>query len=136
MEVHGSCHCGHISYRAKANPEKVVICHCNDCQVLTGCAYRVSVECACEDFQLLTGEPKIYIKTADSGKKRVQAFCPDCGSPLYTEDFEKPAMRFLRVGSLKEKRSLTPRRQIWCESALPWAENISGITPKLSKQNT
>ena len=30
----------------------------------------------------LTGAPKTYIKVADSGNRRVHAFCPECGAPV------------------------------------------------------
>jgi len=43
LRVHGSCHCGAISYEATVDTERVTICHCTDCQNLTGTAYRVSV---------------------------------------------------------------------------------------------
>ena len=31
-------------------------------------------------FRLLSGEPKVYVKTGESGTKRAQAFCPECGT--------------------------------------------------------
>ena len=31
----------------------------------------------------LRGAPRHYVKTAESGNRRAQAFCPDCGSRLY-----------------------------------------------------
>jgi len=134
MQVNGQCHCGQVRYRAEIDPEKVTICHCVDCQILTGCAYRVSVMTEIENCELLSGEIKIYIKKADSGAKRVQAFCPHCGTPLYAEALENPKIRALRVGCLAERAILPPRRQIWCRSAQPWAENISRVDPKFEGQ--
>ena len=32
MKIHGSCTCGFITFEAEADPEKVAICHCTDCQ--------------------------------------------------------------------------------------------------------
>ncbi len=43
MKVEGRCHCGQITYEATVDPEKVSICHCTDCQMLTGSAYRATV---------------------------------------------------------------------------------------------
>lgn len=134
IEVTGKCHCGYIRYRAKVDSEKVVLCHCTDCQILTGCAYRVSVPAAVDQFELLSGNLKVYVKTAQSGAKRVQTFCPECGSPLYAEALENPAIRALRVGSIDQRLTLRPSRQIWCQSALPWSENISAVLPKFDDQ--
>jgi len=136
MQITGKCHCGKISYRAQIDPEKISLCHCTDCQVLTGCAYRVSAKMRVEDFQLLSGEPTLYVKKADSGAKRVQAFCGHCGSHLYAEALESPKIRSLRVGSIEQRALLTPRQQIWCRSALPWVENLSGIAPKYAEQES
>jgi hypothetical protein len=40
MNIDGQCHCGHVTYQADIDPEKVSICHCTDCQALTGSPYR------------------------------------------------------------------------------------------------
>ena len=128
MNVTGSCHCGRITYEAEIDPEHVGICHCTDCQVLTGSAFRVSVPAPAPSFRLLTGTPKIYVKTADSGTRRRHAFCPDCGAPIAAfADSDQPPTYTLRVGGLAEKAQLPPTRRIWCASALPWSTNVGGI---------
>jgi hypothetical protein len=129
MRVTGSCHCGSIRYQADVDRERVSICHCTDCQALTGTAYRVSVPVAVEQFKLLSGTPKIYVKTAESGNKRAQAFCADCGTPIYACALLDAKVLNLRVGSLRERAQLVPTRQIWFRSALPWALNIKDIAP-------
>ena len=42
MKITGGCHCGAITYEAEVDPGKVSVCHCTDCQTLTGSAFRVS----------------------------------------------------------------------------------------------
>ena len=74
MQVNGSCHCGAITFSAEIDPSRVLVCHCTDCQVLTGSAYRVFVPAALDTFAL-RGEPSRYVKVAESGARRVQAFC-------------------------------------------------------------
>jgi hypothetical protein len=127
MKVHGSCHCGRIRFEAEADPEQVAICHCTDCQKLTGCAWRVSVTVPGSGFTLLAGQPKVYVKTAESGTRRAHRFCPDCGTPLYACPEIDPKTFTLRIGCLDERAGLPPRRQIWCRSALPWSSDISGV---------
>ena len=41
MKIDGSCHCGNITYTAEIDPENVGLCHCTDCQTLSGSAARV-----------------------------------------------------------------------------------------------
>ena len=82
MKIDGACHCGLITYEAEIDPEKVEVCHCTDCQSFSGSAFRVGVPVPADKFSL-SGEPTVYVKTTESGARRVQAFCPRCGSPIY-----------------------------------------------------
>jgi hypothetical protein len=128
MQVHGSCHCGAIAFEAAVDPARVTICHCTACQTLTGTAYRVTVAAGAEGFRLTRGSPKTYVKIADSGNKRAQVFCGQCGSHLYAHAaVEKPERLGLRVGCLEERAALVPRKRIWCRSALAWSENLEGL---------
>lgn len=127
MHIDGRCHCGYISFEAQADPELVSICHCTDCQSGTGSAFRVSVRVPTKNFTLLSGEPTNYTKTtADSGNPRVQAFCPRCGSPIYSTNPGNPEAYMVRVGVLSQRDRLPPKQQIWCRSAQPW---VSDLTP-------
>jgi len=127
MEVHGSCHCGSVKYEAIVDPARTTICHCTDCQNLTGSAYRVSIAANEGSFRLATGRPAVYVKVGDSGSSRAQAFCSNCGSPLYTYDADNPKIYGLRVGCIAERAALVPRLQKWCRSALRWTESLSAI---------
>jgi hypothetical protein len=129
MKVEGGCHCGYIKVEAEADPEKVSICHCTDCQTGTGSAFRVSVPVPGDRFKM-SGTPTAYLKTtADSGNPRVQAFCPKCGSPIYstTPGEGKQALYMLRVGILKQRDVLVPKRQNWFRSARPWVTSMDSI---------
>ena len=129
MRIDGSCHCGRIRYEAEIDPADVAICHCTDCQTLSGTAFRIVVPARREAFTV-TGEPKVYVKTAESGNKRAQAFCPECGTPLYATAPTDPEVYSIRLGSARQRAELPPRKQIWTRSALGWvmqAEAISAL---------
>lgn len=129
MKINGACHCGHISYEAEIEPEKAAICHCTDCQTLSGSAFRTVVASLEDAFTLLSGEPKIYVKTGDSGAKRAQAFCPECGSPIYaTSVGGGPKIYGIRVGTVEQRDELHPKRQIWHRSAQKWLAGLGSIT--------
>jgi hypothetical protein len=126
MQVTGACHCGAIRYEAKVDPNAVSVCHCSDCQILTGCAFRISVPAEPGSFRLLAGSPRIYEKTADSGRVREQAFCERCGSPIYaTSPGPEPRIYNVRVGTMNERQQLRPSRQIWYRSRLAWLPEIA-----------
>lgn len=127
MHVNGECQCGRIAYEAEVDPLRSAICNCTDCQKFSGSPWRASVPARVDDFRLLRGTLKNYVKTADSGAKRMQTFCGDCGSAIYATSVENQTVFNLRLGALRQSAHLPPRRQIWMESALPWADNIGGV---------
>lgn len=134
MKIDGACHCGAISYEAQVDPEKVSLCHCTDCQTLSGTAYRVTAPARREDFRMLSGAPKIYVKTGESGRRRVQAFCADCGTPIYSADADDPKAYSIRLGTARQRAQLPPKVQIWCRSALGWAADLAPVA-RIEKQN-
>jgi len=132
MKVDGSCQCGNITFEAEVDPAQVNICHCTDCQAFSGSAYRIGIVAAAKDFKLLSGTPKTYIKTAESGGKRAQVFCPNCGTHLYATGANPDEAKVyrLRYGAIRQRHDLTPNSQIWCRSAAPWSQDLSGIPAK------
>ena len=125
MKVDGRCHCGAITYEAHVEPGTMNVCHCLDCQMLTGSAFRANISAPADRFRLLTGKPREYVKVADSGARRVHAFCETCGSPVYSCAVDNPQSYSLRVGALAQKDALgAPARQIWTKRRLPWLSRI------------
>jgi hypothetical protein len=133
MKVDGGCHCGAIAYEADADPNSVGICHCTDCQRLTGTAFRTTVRARADSFVLLRGTPSIYIKTAESGNRRAHAFCPHCGSPIYAAAVTNPTSYSLRLGGITQRAAFEPRLQVWCDSALPWSFELAKVD-RLARQ--
>jgi hypothetical protein len=107
MHIDGRCHCGLISFTAEIDPSRVTVCHCTDCQALSGAPFRAVVSAPIETF-VLRGEPKRYIKTAQSGNRRAQVFCPECGTPLYATAPENPTSVNIRLGCVAQRAQLKP----------------------------
>ncbi len=128
MKIDGRCHCGFITYEAEIDPEKVLICHCSDCQTLSGTAFRTVAPTLEGRFTLLSGELKIYVKTAENGAGRPQAFCPECGTPIHaTSTGDGPKVYGLRVGAIRQRETLVPKAQFWCRSEQAWTDSLPSI---------
>ena len=135
MRVTGRCHCGDIIVEGEVDPEKVSVCHCTDCQTRTGSAFGMGVPVSGDTFRM-SGQPTTYLKTtADSGRPRLQAFCPKCGSSIYstTPGEGQQAFYMVRVGLLAQRDQLTPKRQNWFRSARPWVTSLDSV-PRNEKQ--
>jgi len=126
MHINGSCHCGAITFTAEIDPARVMVCHCTDCQILSGSPFRTVVAAPMERFSL-HGTPKSYVKVAQSGNRRAQMFCPDCGTPLFATAPENPTSVIIRLGCVEQRAQLEPAVQIWQHSALPWLADLADV---------
>lgn len=131
MKVDGGCHCGNIRYEAEVDPATVVICHCTDCQTLSGSAFRTVVPTKEGSFRLLSGVPKVYVKTGESGNRREQTFCPNCGTPIYSGPVGDGAkVVSLRVGTVRQRDQMVPIDRYWFRSAQAWLSALPTIKRK------
>ncbi len=134
MNIDGSCHCGQIRYRAEIDPDDVLICHCTDCQTLSGSAYRTVAPAKHGTFELLSGKLRKYEKCAEDGSIRIQSFCPDCGTPIYSSPPDgTPGFFGIRVGSIRQRDQLVPKHQYWVRSSQTWTQDLSNM-PRTEKQ--
>jgi hypothetical protein len=128
MKIDGRCHCSNITFEAEVDPATVAICHCADCQTLSGTAFRTIVKTTEESIRLLSGTPKIYVTTAESGNRREHAFCPNCGTPIYSRLVaEGSKVVSLRVGAIRQRDQMVPIDQYWFRSAQSWLSALPTV---------
>ena len=83
----------------------------------------------------MIGETKTYMKVAASGNERTLVFCPNCGTQMLgMPSGDSPKLISLRLGTSNQRALLPPRRQIWCNSAMPWVNDLVGV-PKSPEQD-
>jgi hypothetical protein len=76
----------------------------------------------------------VYVKTGESGNKRAQSFCGDCGSPIFSTSVgDGPKVHGLRVGTIRQRDELVPKAQWWSRSSQPWLPELDGLQ-KVEKQ--
>jgi hypothetical protein len=129
MKIDGRCHCGYVAFEAEADPETTTICNCTDCQMMSGAPLRAVIITRPGTFVLLSGKPTEYLKTADSEAVRPQEFCPRCGTAIYSTSIgDDPKAYNVRVGVLRQRHELVPRRQIFVRSQQAWVNDLDSIT--------
>ena len=129
MDIVGACFCGSIEYKATIDPNFIGICHCRDCQILGGSAFRTACIVAPENFILTKGTAKYFQKISDSGAIRRMAFCDNCGTHLCSmpEDLDSEgAFVSLRVATCTDFHKLKPVAEIYCDSRVDWLEPLDG----------
>jgi hypothetical protein len=126
MKIDGACHCGAVSFTASVDPDRVMVCHCADCQVLSGAPFRAVVAAPYETLAV-EGATKSYVKVAQSGNRRAQVFCPECATPLWATAPENPTSVIIRLGCVEQRAQLKPSTQIWQHSSLPWLAELASV---------
>ncbi len=127
MEINGGCFCGALRYEAVVNPQLLGICHCRDCQLFSGSAFRTAGPVPPADFRFTHGKPKLFRKVADSGNIRDAAFCDICGSHICTlpEDPEADgAFVSLRWATADQSDQIKPSVELFCDSRASWLNEV------------
>ena len=118
-QMTGGCLCGQIRYCASADPVFVGVCHCRHCQKQTGTAFSVLVGIP-KSAMSIQGPIKAFHDTGDSGQTVERNFCPECGSPIFTDAAVMPGIAFIKAGTLDDTSSLDPKMHIYCDSKAQW----------------
>ena len=133
MQIEGACHCGLVSFTAEIDSNRVMVCHCTDCQVLSGAPYR-AIALAPMESLVLRGQTKSYVKVAQNGNLRSQVFCPECATPLFATSHENATHASIRIGCVKQRSELVPAAQIWQKSAQSWTADLHRIPGSQEQQ--
>ena len=115
----GGCLCGAVTYETDAEPMVVGHCHCVDCRKSSGTGHGTHVAVPA-DAVTLTGTVKVYDRAADSGNVVSRAFCPACGSAIYSTNAGMPGAMFLRASSLDDPDAVTPQMVVYASRAPKW----------------
>ncbi|TRD15674.1 GFA family protein [Palleronia caenipelagi] len=118
MSRTGGCACGAVRFEATGDFLGTGTCHCTDCQAASGGGPNVFALVARDDFKVTSGAPALYEKKADSGNRIQRAYCPDCGTPLWSV-MAYPALP-IRFGAFDDNSDFSPQMQIYTASAPKW----------------
>ena len=95
-----SCLCGEIQLEIHQNIDKIYVCHCRSCQKAQGAAFAAVAVIDKDQLQIRQGQVALKQFESSAGKHRV--FCSQCGSPLWSQRDDLPALLRLRVGIINE----------------------------------
>jgi len=108
-QIQGSCLCGAIHYESTAEPSKMHASDCRHCQKQSGAAISISVGVPGETLRVRGLRPTVYEDARDSGTVILRSFCPNCGTPLFSESDDEPDLVFIKTATLEEPSVIEPR---------------------------
>ena len=122
----GGCQCGDVRYEIDADPVFSAQCSCRDCQMASGTGHSTFAAFP-RDALNVTGVATRYTCQGESGGDVTRAFCPRCGSRLYSfSDLGGPLV-MITASSLDDPASVKPTIAIYQKSAQPWDHVDPGL---------
>ncbi|KAL1956385.1 hypothetical protein VTO42DRAFT_7368 [Malbranchea cinnamomea] len=126
--VSGSCLCRNLSYHISEDTSlKPAICHCLDCQKLSGSTYSTNLLVPFSSFDV-HGTPKTYRRKGDSGKDVTLNFCDNCGHTLFVTAETMPGLVIVKAGTVDDRNWLnshSPSVEIYCKDKLGWLPQLA-----------
>ena len=127
----GQCLCGSVVFSLKEKFSQFYLCHCIQCQKITGSAHASNLFTEPDNINWLSGEALIT-RYDDPTRSFTKVFCAKCGSGL---PFITQSGRNLVVpaGSLDEQPEIVPLYNIFCEEQVVWyndalkAQSVKGF---------
>ena len=118
LPLTGGCNCSAVRYEISEPPLVAGYCHCSRCQRRTGTAASPSAAVKAETFRIIRGED--HIRRWNAGDGNDKAFCGTCGSALFSENPNDPAIVFVRMGSFDDDPGVRPSLRAHVASAAVW----------------
>ncbi len=113
----GGCFCRAVKYTVSDEPINVRVCHCQDCQRLTGSAFFVRALFS-RNSVTVTGA----VDEIASSEDLLRNFCPKCGSLVFCWRKSRPDRLAIALGSFDDLHGLRPSEQIWLRDKQPWID--------------
>lgn len=116
----GGCACGAIRYECRAEPIRMLQCHCRDCQRSSGGSGVFLLIVPADALKIMKGTPRYYPTPSFRGGYVHRGFCADCGSPVLGKPEAAPQLMAIRAGSLDDPSAFQPTLDMWTSEAQPW----------------
>jgi hypothetical protein len=120
MAYSGQCLCGAVNIRIDAEPLGARTCWCRTCQKFGGGNGTTNAFFLLDSITT-EGDLSWFENIADSGNTTWRAFCPTCGSHVFTKGSGAPKFCGVRLSMIDEGAAIAPQAVIWTDSAPKWA---------------
>ena len=125
--ITGGCLCGALRYRARGEPRLQGLCHCRNCQRLSGGGH-VGWLCFEEAAITVEGATRSYATTGGSGATATRYSCPICHSIVYGTAEVMPGLVNVYAGSLDDTAQFKPQMAIFTRSRPAWDDSSRNLT--------
>src|SRR5271154_585372 len=115
-----SCTCGQLRISCQGEPVRISMCHCLECQRRTGSVFGVQAWFSSQEVDLERGVVKQSVREADSGRRVIFSFCPECGGTVFWSAELRPDLIAVVVGAFGNPSFGNPGISLWESRKHPW----------------
>jgi hypothetical protein len=121
-----TCSCGSLQAKVVADPLRVSVCHCLECQRRTGSVFGAQARFD-RAAVTVSGDATEYVRTGDEGARITFRFCPRCGSTVYYTIDDMPDSIAIPVGAFADPSFPPPTRSVYGNRMHSWVGLPAGI---------
>lgn len=126
MRWAGGCLCGALRWRAEGEPLMQGLCHCRNCQRLSGGGHTGFI-CFPESAASVEGATRSYTTTGGGGRVATRYACPTCLAIVYGKSEVMPGKTNFYAGTLDDTTQFGPTFAIFVRSRPPWDDSSRGL---------
>jgi len=119
-KLEGGCLCRTVAYTVEDNFTKLIVCHCTQCQQITGSAHASNLLTDLDNIIWLRGEDQL-IRYDDPERDFTKVFCSKCGSGLPFVNKSRTHL-IVPAGSLRKAPSFSTRVNLFCSEQPSWCQ--------------
>ena len=119
--ISGRCLCGEVRFETTNEPVLQLLCHCKDCQTVSGAAAYAAYVVPIDTLKVVQGETAHFSVNADSGRTNSRHFCPTCGSRVWAI-LEEMGVASVNGLALDDRSHFKPAGNHLPDSAPNWCQ--------------
>jgi hypothetical protein len=121
----GRCLCGDVRFEIDRNTGPLAYCHCESCRRASGSAFGANADVRVANLRWLAGRETLREYESSPGKLR--AFCPRCGSPVFSRRVDQPEIVRIRFGLLDADPGRRPFGHFFVSEKAAWYEIADAV---------
>ncbi|TVZ40943.1 hypothetical protein P886_0278 [Alteromonadaceae bacterium 2753L.S.0a.02] len=127
-KITGRCACGGVTYSTVAEPQFTLICHCRQCQRISGSGHAAQFAVPVDQTEV-EGKVTFYDQIAESGNTVSSGFCPVCGSPMFKKTSRMPEIYFFHAATMDDPSAFKPQMVVYEVAKQPW-DHVDPAIPR------
>jgi hypothetical protein len=116
----GGCRCGAIRFQIAGEPDRVVVCHCEDCRRSVGAQSVAWLVLDATQYTISSGRPVTHA----SSPEVVRTFCGSCGTSLTYSHSSFGERIDVTAASLDEPGRFPPTKTSFESERIEWYSPI------------